>query len=51
MKRGVTLVRLVSQEVDDAQNEKRYVSKVQVKPDGIFYNSVAGVARQCVGRR
>jgi hypothetical protein len=28
-----------------------HVSKVQVEPDGVFYNSVAGVARQCVGRR
>src|SRR4026207_1563832 len=28
-----------------------HVSKVQVEPDGVFYNSVPGVARQCVGRR
>ena len=44
-------MRLVSQEVDDAQDEKKHVSKVQVEPDGIFYNSVAGLAQQCVGRR
>ena len=28
-----------------------HVSKVQVEPDGVFDNSVAGVARECVGRR
>jgi hypothetical protein len=44
-------MRLVSQEVDDAKDEKKHVSKVQVEPNGILYNSVTGVARQCVGRR
>jgi hypothetical protein len=32
-------------------DEKKHVSRVQVEPDGIFFNSVAGVARQWVGRR
>jgi len=44
-------VRLVSQEVDDAKDEKKHVSKVQVEPDGIFYDSVTDGARLCVGRR
>jgi len=44
-------MRLVSQEVDDAKDEKKHVSRVQVELDGIFYNSVTGVARLCVGRR
>ena len=43
-------MRLVSQEVDDAKDEKKHVSKVQVEPNGIFYSGVAAVARQCVGR-
>ncbi|HJX90758.1 MAG TPA: hypothetical protein VJ372_09690 [Pyrinomonadaceae bacterium] len=44
-------MRLVSQEVDDAWDEKKNVSKVQAEPDGVFYSTVAGVAREYVGRR
>jgi hypothetical protein len=35
--------------MDDAEDEKKHVSRVQVEPDSIFYNSVAAVARQRVG--
>jgi hypothetical protein len=44
-------VRLVPQEVGDAQDEEKYVSKVHVEPDDVFGNSVADVARECVGRK
>ena len=42
------MVRLVSREVDDAKDEKKHVSKVQVELDGIFYSGVTAVARRCV---